>query len=110
MSQAPQATTKSGTDTFYCSAWVYFRNDALDANNYFATVNTHFGAIYLAGIKNQNVFMQPSAIFTFNRTRTDDPAADYILGPTGTYHQDSGSFHYRQGEAHGQDDWHVSRS
>lgn len=72
-----------------------------------------FGAIYIAGIKNQNVFTQPGGIFGFNGTRTGDPAADYILGLAGTYHQDSGqrsgSFHYRQGEAYGQDDWHVSR-
>ena len=72
-----------------------------------------FGALYIAGIKNQNVFTYPGGQFTFNGTRTGDPAADYILGLAGTYHQDSGqrsgSFHYRQGEAYGQDDWHVSR-
>ena len=32
--------TKSGSDTFHGSAWDYFRNDALDANNYFATQKT----------------------------------------------------------------------
>ncbi len=72
-----------------------------------------FGAIYLAGIKNQNVFTYPGGQFGFNGTRTGDPAADYILGLVGTYHQDSGqrsgSFHYRQGEAYGQDDWHATR-
>ena len=72
-----------------------------------------FGALYIAGIKNQNVFTTPGGNFTFNGTRTGDPAADYILGLAGTYHQDSGqrsgSFHYRQGEAYAQDDWHATR-
>jgi len=72
-----------------------------------------FGALYIAGIKNQNVFTLPGGSFTFNGTRTGDPAADYLLGLTGTYHQDSGqrsgSFHYRQGEAYAQDDWHATR-
>jgi hypothetical protein len=72
-----------------------------------------FGALYIAGIKNQNVFTLPGGSFTFNGTRTGDPAADYLLGLSGTYHQDSGqrsgSFHYRQGEAYAQDDWHATR-
>ncbi len=72
-----------------------------------------FGALYIAGIKNQNVFTLPGGSFTFNGTRTGDPAADYLLGLAGSYHQDSGqrsgSFHYRQGEVYAQDDWHVTR-
>lgn len=72
-----------------------------------------FGALYIAGVKNQNVFTYPGGQFTFNGTRTGDPAADYILGLAGSYHQDSGqrsgSFHYRQGEAYAQDDWHATR-
>lgn len=72
-----------------------------------------FGALYIAGIKNQNVFTYPGGEFGFNGTRTGDPAADYILGLVGTYHQDSGqrsgSFHYRQGEAYAQDDWRATR-
>ena len=72
-----------------------------------------FGALYIAGIKNQNVFTNPGGTFGFNGTRTGDPAADYILGLVGTYHQDSGqrsgSFHYRQGEAYAQDDWRATR-
>lgn len=32
--------TKSGSDTFHGSAWDYFRNDGLDANNYFGTQKT----------------------------------------------------------------------
>ena len=72
-----------------------------------------FGAMYIAGIKNQNVFTLPGGSFTFNGTRSGDPAADYLLGLVGTYHQDSGqrsgSFHYRQGEVYAQDDWHATR-
>ncbi|WP_158944737.1 carboxypeptidase regulatory-like domain-containing protein [Granulicella sp. S190] len=72
-----------------------------------------FGALYIAGIKNQNVFTLPGGSFAFNGTRTGDPVADYLLGLDSTYHQDSGqrsgSFHYRQGEAYAQDDWHVNR-
>ncbi len=72
-----------------------------------------FGALYIAGIKNQNVFTVPGGSFTFNGTRTGDPAADYLLGLAGSYHQDSGqrsgSFHYRQGETYAQDDWHATR-
>jgi hypothetical protein len=71
-----------------------------------------FGALYIAGIKNQNVFTYPNGDFTFSGIRTGDPAADYLLGLNATYHQDSGqrsgSFHYRQAEAYAQDDWHVS--
>ncbi len=77
-----------------------------------------FGALYIAGIKNQNVFTYPGGQFNFTGQRTGangasgDPVADYLLGLDTTYHQDSGqrsgSFHYRQGEAYAQDDWHVS--
>jgi len=79
-----------------------------------------FGAMYIFGIKNQNVFTQPGGSFNFNGTRTSagpgavgDPVADYLLGLDTSYHQDSGqrsgSFHYRQGEAYAQDDWHATR-
>ena len=72
-----------------------------------------FGALYIAGIKNQNVFTLPGGSFSFNGTRTGDPVADYLLGLDSTYHQDSGqrsgSFHYRQGEIYAQDDWRASR-
>jgi hypothetical protein len=72
-----------------------------------------FGALYIAGVKNQNVFTYPGGEFTFNGTRSGDPAADYLLGLDSTYHQDSGQrsggFHYRQGEAYAQDDWHATR-
>ena len=77
-----------------------------------------FGALYIAGIKNQNVFTYPGGQFNFSGQRTGannaagSPVADYLLGLDTTYHQDSGqrsgSFHYRQAEAYAQDDWHVS--
>jgi hypothetical protein len=73
-----------------------------------------FGALYIAGIKNQNVFTYPGGEFTFSGERSGDPVADYLLGLDTTYHQDSGqrsgSFHYRQGEAYAQDDWHASQN
>ncbi len=72
-----------------------------------------FGALYIAGIKNQNVFTLPGGSFAFNGTRTGDPVADYLLGLDSAYHQDSGqrsgSFHYRQGEVYAQDDWRATR-
>ena len=72
-----------------------------------------FGALYIAGIKNQNTFTAPGGQFAFTGNRTGDPVADYLLGLNSTYHQDSqqrsGSFHYRQGEAYGQDDWRATR-
>jgi hypothetical protein len=67
------------------------------------------GALYIFGIKNQNVFTTPQGSFTFTGVHTGDPAADYLLGLDATYYQASsqklGSYHYRQGEAYFQDDW-----
>jgi Carboxypeptidase regulatory-like domain/TonB-dependent Receptor Plug Domain/TonB dependent receptor len=67
------------------------------------------GAVYVFGIKRQNVFTYPQGEFTFTGVHTGDPAADYLLGLDATYLQDSsqksGSYHYRQGEAYFQDDW-----
>jgi Carboxypeptidase regulatory-like domain len=70
------------------------------------------GALYMFGIKHQNVFTNPQGSFNFSGVHTGDPAADYMLGLDSSYSQAStqklGSFHYRQGEAYVQDDWRVS--
>lgn len=43
------ATTKSGTNRVHGSAWDFVRNDALDANNYFATTKGHFSQNQFGG-------------------------------------------------------------
>ena len=43
------ATTKSGTNTIHGSAWDFVRNDALDANNYFATTKGYFSQNQFGG-------------------------------------------------------------
>ncbi len=72
------------------------------------------GAMYVFGIKRQNVFTTPQGSFSFSGTHTGpngngDPVADFLLGLDTTYSQNSnqksGSYHYRQGEAYFQDDW-----
>ena len=69
------------------------------------------GALYIFGIKSQNVFTNPQGSFSFSGVHTGDPAADYMLGLDSSYSQASsqklGHYHYRQGEAYVQDDWRV---
>jgi hypothetical protein len=71
-----------------------------------------FGAMYIFGIKRQDVFTLPQGSFSFSGVHTGDPAADYLLGLDSSYtqnsNQKSGSFHYRQGEWYVQDDWKVT--
>ena len=79
-----------------------------------------FGALYIFGIKHQNVFTNPQGSFSFSGNHTNglasgnggDPAADYLLGLDSSYSQASdqklGAYHYRQGEAYAQDDWKVT--
>ena len=71
-----------------------------------------FGALYIFGIKHQNVFTNPQGSFSFSGNHTGDPAADYMLGLDSSYSQASeqklGAYHYRQGEAYAQDDWKVT--
>ena len=70
------------------------------------------GALYMFGIKRQNVFTNPQGTFSFTGVHTGDPAADYMLGLDSSYTQAStqklGSYHYRQGEAYVQDDWKAT--
>lgn len=70
------------------------------------------GAVYIFGIKRQNVFTTPQGSFSFTGAHTGDPAADYLLGLDASYYQASsqklGSYHYRQGEAYFQDDWKAT--
>jgi len=69
------------------------------------------GALYMFGIKRQNVFTTPQGSFFFSGVHTGDPAADYLLGLDASYNQENsqreGSFHYRQGETYVQDDWRA---
>lgn len=71
-----------------------------------------FGALYMFGIKHQNVFTNPQGSFSFSGNHTGDPAADYLLGLDSSYSQASdqklGAYHYRQGEWYAQDDWKVT--
>jgi hypothetical protein len=71
-----------------------------------------FGAMYVFGIKRQNVFTYPQGSFSFSGVHTGDPAADYLLGLDASYSQNdnqkSGSYHYRQGEVYAQDDWKAT--
>jgi outer membrane receptor protein involved in Fe transport len=71
-----------------------------------------FGAMYIFGIKHQNVFTNPQGSFSFSGNHTGDPAADYMLGLDSSYSQASnqklGAYHYRQGEAYAQDDWKIT--
>jgi hypothetical protein len=71
------------------------------------------GAMYVFGIKRQNVFTLPQGSFTFTGVHTGDPVADYLLGLDATYSQNSnqksGSYHYRQGEVYFQDDWKATQ-
>ena len=70
------------------------------------------GALYIFGIKRQNVFTTPQGSFSFSGVHTGDPAADYLLGLDASYYQASsqklGSYHYRQGEAYFEDDWKAT--
>lgn len=70
------------------------------------------GAVYMFGIKRQDVFTYPEGNFDFTGAHTGDPAADFLLGLDSTYSQASsqklGAYHYRQGEAYVQDDWKAS--
>ncbi len=70
-----------------------------------------FGAMYVFGIKRQDVFTLPQGSFSFSGVHTGDPVADFLLGLDATYtqnsNQKSGSFHYRQGEAYAEDDWKI---
>jgi hypothetical protein len=71
-----------------------------------------FGAMYVFGIKRQDVFTLPQGSFSFSGVHTGDAAADYLLGLDSSYtqnsNQKSGSFHYRQGEWYVQDDWKAT--
>ncbi len=70
------------------------------------------GAMYIFGIKRQTAFATPEGAFFFTGVHTGDPAADYLLGLDSTYSQVNtqrrGYFHYRQGEAYVQDNWHAT--
>ncbi|PYT21034.1 MAG: hypothetical protein DMG57_40030 [Acidobacteria bacterium] len=70
------------------------------------------GALYIFGIKRQNLFAQTNGSFSFSGVHTNDPVADFLLGLDSSYFQNSterrGYFHYRQFEPYFQDDWKVT--
>jgi hypothetical protein len=72
------------------------------------------GALFIFGIKRQNLFSQTMGNWSFSGVHTNDPVADYLLGLDASYFQTSterrGYFRYRpQVEAYIQDDWKVTR-
>jgi Carboxypeptidase regulatory-like domain/TonB-dependent Receptor Plug Domain len=69
------------------------------------------GAMYIWGIKRQNLFSTAEGQYTFNGVHTGDPVGDYLLGLDTQFFQTSGErrgyFRYRQFETYFQDDWKV---
>jgi hypothetical protein len=45
-----------------------------------------FGALYMLGIERQDVFTYPEGSFTFSGVRTENAAADYLLGLEASYY------------------------
>ncbi|MBI3665778.1 MAG: carboxypeptidase regulatory-like domain-containing protein [Acidobacteria bacterium] len=70
------------------------------------------GALYIWGIKRQNLFSQTNGAFSFSGVHSNDPVADFLLGLDSSYFQTSGErrgyFHYRQFEPYFHDDWKVT--
>jgi len=70
------------------------------------------GALYIFGIKRQNLFAETNGHFEFTGVHTNDPVADYLLGLNTSFFQASGErrgyFHYRQFEPYFHDDWKVT--
>ena len=71
------------------------------------------GALYIFGIKRQNLFSQTNGTYSFSGVHSNDPVADYLLGLDVNFFQTSaerrGYFRYRQFEGYIQDDWKVTR-
>src|SRR2546425_1114037 len=70
------------------------------------------GALYIFGIKRQNLFSNTYGVWGFNGLHSNDPVADYLLGLDSSFFQTSGErrgyFRYRQFEAYIQDDWKLT--
>ena len=70
------------------------------------------GAMYIWGIKRQNLFSTAEGSYFFSGVHTGDPVADYLLGLNASFFQTSGErrgyFHYHQVEPYFQDDWKVN--
>ncbi|PYV39201.1 MAG: hypothetical protein DMG06_23800, partial [Acidobacteria bacterium] len=71
------------------------------------------GAVYIFGIKRQNLFSEAEGQYSYTGIHTGDPIADFLLGLNAQYFQTSGErrgyFRYRQFEPYFQDDWKVNR-
>src|SRR5437773_479386 len=70
------------------------------------------GALFIFGIKRQNLFSQTMGNWSFTGVHTNDPVADYLLGLDASYFQAGGErrgyFRYQpQVELYIQDDWRV---
>jgi hypothetical protein len=91
--------TKSGTSTFHGTAFEYFRNDALDAHNYFSPTKTELrqnifgytlgGPIYIPGHFNTN---RDKLFFFWSQQWTDQHIGNVILGPDATAEERKGTF------------------
>jgi Carboxypeptidase regulatory-like domain len=91
--------TKSGTSTFHGTAFEYFRNDALDAHNYFSPTKTQLiqnifgytlgGPITIPGHFNTN---RDKLFFFWSQQWTDQHVGNVILGPDATAEERKGTF------------------
>ncbi|MEQ1885445.1 MAG: carboxypeptidase regulatory-like domain-containing protein [Bryobacteraceae bacterium] len=78
------AVTKSGTNQLHATLFEFFRNNALNGRNYFATSpNTlkrnQFGGVVGGAIKKDKLFFFAGYQYTFNR---EDPASQEAFLPT----------------------------
>jgi len=71
------------------------------------------GAMYIFGLKRQNLFSQTNGTYSFSGVHANDPVADYLLGLDSSFFQTNAErrayMRYGQFEAYIQDDWKATR-